>query len=428
MKKGIFWKMYTNILKSLMCFFVLMLIFSACNKNEKNIGSNGVNIELNGDNVEPNRTNEESNGVNVESNNASAESDEKINIKDISSLPIKGAGEWFKGKDGNRYFKNSYTFYDTFDTVITVTLYSDKEEDFQEDFEFIHDEYLRLNNLYDSYNSYEGINNVKTINDSAGKKGIKVETDLFNLLRTAKEYYDISLGKTNVAMGAVLKLWHEERENNTGKLPNMDALKEAGSHTDINNVLLDEEKSEIFLKDEKMSLDVGAFAKGYATEIIYSEVKSRGIKSGIINAGGNVKFIGKPIDGREDWITGIQNPDTNSDNSMIASIAANPDDAVVTSGAYQRFYVVNDKKYHHIIDPATLMPGDYYNSVTIKTMDSGLADFLSTAMFLSTEEEQEKIIESVKKINPSISIEAVYINKNNEIKASEGLKNSLQLY
>jgi thiamine biosynthesis lipoprotein len=168
-----------------------------------------------------------------------------------------------------------------------------------------------------------------------------------------------------------------------------------------------------------MSLDVGAVAKGYATEVAVQEVMKAGFTSGIISAGGNVRAFGIPKDGiRERWGIGIQNPDSaigKSDESILETVFLT-DASVVTSGDYQRFYVVGDKTLHHLIDPKTLMPGDYFRAVSIVTENSGRADFLSTTVFLLSYEEGRALVESID------GVEAMWVFKDGKIETTEGMK------
>ncbi|MDD2446138.1 MAG: FAD:protein FMN transferase [Tissierellia bacterium] len=328
------------------------------------------------------------------------------------------------------YTKYSGTFFGTFDTVVKVVGYTKTEEEFENYMSQIEDRMFELHNLFDKYNDYVGINNIKTINDNAGLKPVKVDKELLDLVVFSKEHYEKTSNKTNIALGSVLKIWSEyrsmaEADPENAKLPPMDDLVEANQHTDISKVIVDEENSTIYLEDKQMILDVGGVAKGYATEIVAKEIEAAGFNSAIISAGGNIRTIGKPLDNiRERWGVGLQNPDSflvSNANSLLETIYIN-DASVVTSGDYQRFYMVGDKTIHHIIDPETLMPGDYYRAVTIVTPDSGIADFLSTSAFLLPFEESKALVESQE------NVEALWIQKDGTIKTTEGLKKIMNSY
>lgn len=324
--------------------------------------------------------------------------------------------------------KHEATLYDKFDTVIRYSLYTKSEKEFNEYSKFINDEFDRLHKLYSTYENFDGVDNAKTINDNAGVKPVKVDKDLFDLIKCSVEDYSKYNKKTNIAFGSVTDLWKEYRDNALEKkkieIPSADVLKEKNLHTSIDNIVLDEQNSTVFLKDKDSRLDLGATAKGYATEKIAQEVEKRGLKSGIISAGGNVRTIGKPIiKGKDSWVVAIQNPNLNEepDKQYVAILKIPETTSMVTSGDYQRFYVYNNKKYHHIIDPDTLNPADHFKSVTIVTKDSGLADFLSTTVFVMNYEEGRKLIDSLD------GVEAFWVFENNDIKYTDGLKDIIEL-
>jgi thiamine biosynthesis lipoprotein len=323
-----------------------------------------------------------------------------------------------------KYSKHSDSLFDVFNTLITVVAYTRSEQEFDSCFATMRGRFRELHQLYDIYNDYQGINNVKTINDNAGVQPVKVDSEIIDLLLFAKDWYRRTGGKTNVAMGAVLKIWHDYREQGqsdpeNAKLPPLEDLREAEKHTDIDKVIVDTENSTVYLADPEMSLDVGAVAKGYATEIVAREMAEAGLKSALIGSGGNIRAIGKPLDGvRERWGVGIQNPDESivPDERNVLDVIFINDSSVASSGDYMRYYVVNGRVLHHIIDPATLMPADYYRAVTVMTAHAGVADFLSTTLFLLPFEQSRALAESLD------GVEAVWVMPDGEVKATDGMK------
>lgn len=322
------------------------------------------------------------------------------------------------------YTKFEATFFDTFDTITQIVGYAKTEEEFNEYVNIMHDRFMELHKLYDKYKSYEGVNNIKTINDNAGISPVEVSKEILDLIIFSKEMYHEISPKTNIAMGAVLEIWSEYREEasadpSSAEIPPMEILQAANEHTDIEKVIVDMVNSTVYLQDPRMKLDVGAVAKGYATEVVAKEAEAAGFISGIISAGGNVRTIGKPLDGvRERWGIGIQNPDAaifgNGDN-VLETIFIN-DASVVSSGDYQRYYVVEDKVIHHLIDPDTLMPGDYFRAVSVVIPHSGEADFLSTVIFLMPYEEGKRLIEGIE------GARALWVLKDGTVEATEGMK------
>lgn len=297
----------------------------------------------------------------------------------------------------------SLSFYEYFDTVCTVTSYKgENKEDFRKTAEFVEDELKKYHQLFDIYNDYndEGINNIKTINDNAGIAAVTVSDELIDFLLYAKDMYELSNGALNIALGSVLNIWHNYRTNalekpGTASLPSSDELSEASLHTDINNLIIDENASTVYISDPKMSLNVGALGKGYATEKIAQLLIKNGTTAYVLNFGGNIRVIGEKTDG-SGWITGITHPDkspTATKQFVAKTVLKNT--SLVTSGNYERYYTVNGVNYHHIIDPDTLQPARYFSSVSVMTQDSALADALSTALFCMSYDEGRDMISKI---------------------------------
>lgn len=327
--------------------------------------------------------------------------------------------------------KHANIFYDTFDTQIIYLEYTKTEKEYEENYNFVKDEFTRLHKLYDNYRSYKGINNISTVNEKAGKEAVVVDKDLFDLVKFSIDNYEKSLGYTNIAMGSVLDIWHDVREKNKELeeseriLPDRADLEEADKHTDINNIVLNEEDSSIYIKDPKTQIDLGSVAKGYAVELIAQKLEEKGVENGSINAGGNVRTIGKPGDGRETWGVALQNPNMEA-KGFLDVLYIEGSKSVVTSGDYQRFFTYKGKNYHHLINPYELEPTENYRAVTVVTKDSGLADLLSTAFFLAKPEEYDKLIENYKDQDIGLIWANETIEKNtdnmDEIMASKGAK------
>ncbi|MDU1044207.1 FAD:protein FMN transferase [Peptoniphilus rhinitidis] len=375
--------MRKNFLIVIMCS---ILIFTGCNKNNNQKIKNG-------------------NNVNISSNNA----------KDSGS------------KVSGNIEKYDLEFYETFDTVVDVAIYSDDKDFAEKNLQYTKKRFEELHKLFDNYKNYDGITNVKTINDNAGIKGVVVGDVLFNLIKNSIDDNNIISHNTDVAIGPVTELWNSYRElYESGKtasevkeikgstLPKNSELERLRALTNINNIKLDEEKKEVYLEKEGMKLDLGATAKGYATEIVARELEERGVTSGIISAGGNVRIIGSPGDGREFFSIGIQNPDLENENSILLTMKLK-DTSAVTSGDYQRYFEVDGTRYCHIIDPDTLKPSRRLKSVTVINKDSGLCDFLSTAAFNSSNEEIESL---AKKTNSAI----IWVDENMKLNYTDSAK------
>lgn len=289
-----------------------------------------------------------------------------------------------------RLTRYEVTYLDLFDTVTVLKGYAGSQEEFGAVSRDLYDRLLLYHRLCDIYNDYPGVNNLKTVNDSAGGEPVTVDRELFDLLLFCRDLSGLTSGTVDVTLGPVLALWHEKREEGIADpdhaaLPDEDALKEAYTHVGWDGVELDEAASTVRLTDPAARLDVGAVAKGYAVERL-AELAPPGY---LISVGGNVRATGPKPDG-SDWVVGVQDPDGGSSDFLhTVSLTSG---SVVTSGDYQRYYTVDGVRYHHIIDPATLYPSVRWRGVTILCKDSGLADGLSTALFILDREEGEALV------------------------------------
>lgn len=328
----------------------------------------------------------------------------------------------------------SETWYEYFATVCTVQSFGeDTDENFSAVSSRVKTMLSEYHALYDVYHEYSGINNLKTVNDKAGIEPVKVDARIIELLKYGIELYDrfaaldkegdtdLAKGAVNIAMGSVLKLWHTARagvraEDGTVSytLPEAEALMLAATHTDISSIVIDEQASTVFITDSETSIDVGAIAKGYTAERIAEALmadSSLSTDGYVLNLGGNIRLIGTK--GGEDWRIGITNPDKTSGEPYVKTVEAS-NTSIVTSGDYERYFTVDGVKYHHIIDPDTLMPATYFHSVTVVTEDSALADALSTLLFTLHINKAYALVTSLE------GVEAMWVGTNGTLTATPG--------
>lgn len=312
----------------------------------------------------------------------------------------------------NQLRKVTFTSFEAgFDTVFYLTLYStDNDETLLSIFNECVSIAYGYHQLFDIYNNYNGINNIKTINDNAGIVPVKVNADVIEMLKTAKEMNQMSNGEFDVTYGSVLKVWHNYRDAaeaaGKGPVPNDEELKSAAEYVGWNHVIINEQDNTVYIDEKGVSLDVGGIAKGFTTEKLADYLASKDIETAIINFGGNNRVMGDKPDGTA-WGLGIEQPGTQS--AMVA-VSLNAPISAVTSGDYHRYYVSEDgNTYHHIIDPSTLYPSEYFHSVTIYTKDSGYADALSTSLFTMSIEDGMKLVEQFNQTYPNTPASVVWI-------------------
>ena len=290
-----------------------------------------------------------------------------------------------------------------FDTFCRLDAYVSSEDEFNTYYNTMVDDFRYYHELFDIYNNYDGVNNIKTINDNAGKKTIEVDQNIIDLINLAKEISELSDGAFDITSGSLLKVWHNYRDegkdlNNDGyygNTPSIEELEAAASYRGYDHIIVDDDNNTVYIDDENISLDVGGIGKGYAVEKVAQHLESIGLKYGSVNGGGNQRIVNTKPDG-SGFNVGIQNP-RGENSSIIAVLKNQSNKAVVTSGDYQNYYIAKDNiVYSHIIDPATLFPANHYYSVSIAIDDSGLADCLSTALFVLDYNEGLSLIEKIK--------------------------------
>lgn len=318
-------------------------------------------------------------------------------------------------KDKNRH-EATITGY--FDTVITVVAYMEGDDAFDKEIQQMVKELEVYDGLCDAFSDYKNENNIKTINDKAGSgEPVKVNLFLLDMLLTAKKAYEQTNGAVNVAMGSVTEIWRAYigngmNDESFSKLPSLEKLQEAAKHTDINNLIIDSENSTVYLADSEMRLDVGAFAKGYAASLVLYQAQQRGVKSMLLNMGGAISAIGTK-DGGDSFVIGVQDPRNTEEQAAKIKIS---DLSVSTSGDYQRCYTVNGIRFHHIIDPKTLMPTTNAASVTVLSSDPISGDYLSTALMAMPYSEGAALVESLE------NVEAMWMFENGEKRFSKGFE------
>ena len=324
----------------------------------------------------------------------------------------------------------SVTWWDVFDTVTVISGYADSEADWNTQMAALHADLLRYNQLYDIYNHYDGMTNLADVNAGAAAAPVTVGDEIMNLLTFAQEMYQATDGACNAAAGAVLRYWHDARtaagdgaEVSADILPKTADLQAAAAHCNMDDLILNQNTGTVYFADPELQLDVGSIGKGYAVEQCAQAAEARGLTSALLNVGGNVRAIGTKPDGTQ-WTGGVENPWNASEvyttDSLFGAAINMSDMALVTSGDYQRYFVVDGKRYHHIIDPDTLWPAAYYNGVTVLCPDSGMADCLTTALFCMPLEEGQKLVESLD------GVEAMWCTPDKQATTSSGWDSHLK--
>ncbi len=290
--------------------------------------------------------------------------------------------------------KEYKTNFESLDTQIFIKIYVNKDIDNKkilQDIEKIYKDYHQLTNMFENY---EDVQNVKTINDNAGIEAVVVDKKLVDLLEFSKSYYHKTDGNFDITMGALLDVWYNYRanclDNDVCAIPSESELNEAKTLAGIDKLEINKETNEVYLSEAGMKIDLGAVAKGYITQKAVEYLNGQNVKHFLIDAGGNVA-VGEHYE-NENFKIGITDP--NNINTHYEVVEAT-DKSIVTSGDYRRYYEVEGKKYHHIIDPKTLYPSEFYKSLTVVTDDSGISDVLSTTLFNMSVDDGKAIVDKL---------------------------------
>lgn len=290
------------------------------------------------------------------------------------------------------------------DTIMMFTVYSDDGEEILIDAE---QEIRRLERLF-SVTMEES--EIYELNNRAGKKEVHVSEETMELLALGKAIGEETSGCFNIAVSPIVKAWgFTEEEKHVPPQAEIDRLLPL---TDLQDIMLDEEKGTAFLQKEGMAVDLGGIAKGYAADQTAELLRAEGVTSGFFSLGGNLMGIGRKPDGSA-WKAVIANP---LDTADYVGMVEFSDCAVVTSGGYQRYFEEDGKRYHHIIDPATGYPAENgLLAVVIVCENAARADALSTALFVMGLDDAASFWRE------HTDFEAIFITKD-EVIATEGLR------
>lgn len=311
------------------------------------------------------------------------------------------------------------TYLEFFDTVSLITGYEEDEDKFNEVTKDVYDILYDYHRLADIYNSYEGINNLYTVNENAGVSPVTVDSRLIDMLLYAKKLYSLTGGMFDVTMGGVYSIWHDYRSDaasdpDGAQVPDMDKLSAAALHSGWDNIVIDENAQSVYISDPQASLDLGGIAKGYAVEQAASYLREQGLSGYALNIGGNISIVGARGDG-SDWTVGIQSPEAEDGEPYVCRVKVK-DISLVTSGDYQRYYFADGVRYHHIINPKTLMPENNFRAVTVMCRDSALGDCLSTALFNMSLEEGRELLDSLE------GVQAMWVMPDGSTQMTDGFE------
>ncbi|QHI36250.1 FAD:protein FMN transferase [Kordia antarctica] len=234
-------------------------------------------------------------------------------------------------------------------------------------------EITRIENLISSWDSNS---QTSEINRNAGIKPVKVDKELYDLIERAIHISKLTDGAFDISYASMDRIW--KFDGSVTEMPKESVIKASVAKVGYQNIVLNKENQTVFLKLEGMKIGFGAIGKGYAADKAKQLLQTKGVKAGIINASGDMNTWGKQTNG-DDWNVGITNPLNKNNVFALLPISGK---AVVTSGNYEKFIMLNGKRYSHIIDPRTGYPSSGIVSVSVFAPSAELADALATSIFV----------------------------------------------
>lgn len=299
------------------------------------------------------------------------------------------------------------------DTLVTISVVSDSGSKAEKAMDRAFSEIGKLDTML---NIFSDRSEVSAINKGAGISPVRVSPETIEVIEKAVFTSEKTDGAFDPTIGPETSRW--DFSGKTSSPPDVKTIKEKLGLVGYKKIVIDKEKSTLYLKKKGMLLDLGGIAKGYAADRAVDELKRQGIKAGLVSVAGDIKAFGLKPD-KSSWIIGIRNPrPKNKDDEIIATIGLK-DMAISTSGDYERYFVFNGKRYHHILDPKTGFPADGCRSVSVITQDGVNTDSFSTGVFVLGPEKGMQVLKE-------IGFEGIIIDINGNIHTTPGLRDKIE--
>jgi len=312
---------------------------------------------------------------------------------------------------GEKVFKKSRL---AMDTVVTLTVVSSAEQDAEAAINKAFAEIDRLSKLLDHFSKDS---EVTLINRSAGLKPVSVSKETFEVIGKALYVSEKTFGAFDITVGPLMDLWDFREES----LPDSAVLKEKLSLVGYRGIILNAAKRTVLLKRKGMAIDLGGIAKGYIADKVVEVLKSNGIKAGIAAMAGDIKAFGRRPDGKP-WRIGIKNPrpaGKENGDDIIAAVDLT-DTAISTAGDYERYFIKNNVRYHHILDPKTGYPANECRSVSIITADGVYTDGFDNGIFVLGPKRGREVL-------GKLGLDGIIVDSAGNITFTDAMKGKLEL-
>ncbi|MBI4685102.1 MAG: FAD:protein FMN transferase [Nitrospirae bacterium] len=298
------------------------------------------------------------------------------------------------------------------DTVVTITVVSDSSEKAETAIDRTFSEVEKLNKLL---NFYSSLSEVSEINKNAGIKSVPVSPETIEVIEKAIHTAEKTYGAFDITIGPVMTLWDFHKK----VLPEDKSIKEKLSLVNYKGITIDKNRSSVYLQKKGMLIDLGGIAKGYAADKAVEVMKRNGIQAGLVSIAGDIKAFGLKPENKP-WKIGIKNPRQKGKNNELIATIDLTDMAISTSGDYERYFITNGKRYHHILNPKTGYPAYGCQSVSILAPDGSVTDPLSTGIFILGTEKGLKLLEE-------LGLDGIIVDKDGKIHTTPRLRGKIEI-
>ncbi|MEW6066835.1 MAG: FAD:protein FMN transferase [Nitrospirota bacterium] len=298
------------------------------------------------------------------------------------------------------------------DTIVTITVVSNSRGDANNAIDAAFSEIERLEQLTTFFSAQS---EVSQINKNAGISEVKISPDIMDMLDKAMFVSKETDGAFDLTIGCVTALYDFHKKT----MPSHDAIKKNLYLVNYKDLVINKNRSTAFLRKKGMLIDLGGVAKGYAVDKAVEALKKRGIKAGIVSVAGDIRVFGSKPEGKT-WKMGIRNPRIKEDSldDIMATIDLK-DMAISTSGDYERYFMLNGKRYHHILSPNTGYPAEKCQSVTVVAKDAVFTDAFATGIFILGVEQGMKILEKM-------GFDGVIVDSKGKIHITPGIRGGIE--
>jgi thiamine biosynthesis lipoprotein len=300
------------------------------------------------------------------------------------------------------------------DTSVTITAVSDSRGKAEDAIDHAFDEIRRIEKLL---SFWSGESEIAAINVNAGQKSVEVSAMTLDIIEKSIHISDKTGGAFDATIGPVIRLW----DFKTKTRPDRDTVKKTLGLINYRLMEINREESTAFLRGQGMSFDTGGIAKGFAADAAVEALKHKGIEAALVSIAGDIKAYGlKPgkNGAMTPWRVGIRDPRPEGGKELIATIDLT-DEAVSTSGDYERFFMEDGVRYHHLLDPGTGYPAVGCSSVTVIAKDAVYTDGFSTGIFVLGPKKGLKALEMA-------GIDGIIISSDGRRYVSEGMKSRVR--